>query len=49
VVQLGALDADIRVVPRPPDVFRERIRDWSDADLSQLVELLGRLTSERHL
>jgi DNA-binding MarR family transcriptional regulator len=30
------------------DVFRERIRDWSDGDLSQLVDLLGRLTSERN-
>ena len=30
------------------DVFRQRTRDWSDADLAQLVDLLGRLTSEQH-
>ncbi|WP_436532792.1 MarR family winged helix-turn-helix transcriptional regulator [Actinoplanes sp. HUAS TT8] len=28
------------------DVFHARTREWSDDDLAQLVELLGRLTSE---
>jgi DNA-binding MarR family transcriptional regulator len=30
------------------DVFRRRTRDWSDDDLSQLVALLRRLTTEQH-